>query len=189
MEAGSDGELRTQERVAEGDPIARLLRTLAPSAISLLTGPARAQLQICQAPSCGMFFLGARRWCCAGAETALEQPATTNAREHEPQQTAQPTELLMARGCRRTRRRIRATPRTQAWSTSRFGVRASVSLVKPHTLAVDDAQASRVAPPWLPQIALSASGTPRATPRPTSPVGEPQGQPAEASGDRRRASA
>src|SRR5712692_2492912 len=65
LEAGSNGELRAQERAAECHPLAQLLGALARSAISLLTSPTRAQLQICQAPSCGMFFLGARRWCCA----------------------------------------------------------------------------------------------------------------------------
>jgi predicted RNA-binding Zn ribbon-like protein len=65
LKADTDGELRTWERAAERDPLAQLLGTLARSAISLLTSPARAPLHMCQAPSCGMFFLGARRWCCA----------------------------------------------------------------------------------------------------------------------------
>jgi len=65
LEAGSHGELRTQERVAETDPFVQMLGTLARSAIMLLTTPGHEQLRVCQAPSCGMFFLGARRWCCA----------------------------------------------------------------------------------------------------------------------------
>jgi GNAT superfamily N-acetyltransferase len=53
------------ERVGDADPLARLLGALARSAIAVLSEPPRERLQICRAPSCGMFFLGARRWCCA----------------------------------------------------------------------------------------------------------------------------
>jgi predicted RNA-binding Zn ribbon-like protein len=65
LETDSDGKLRIRERLGETDPLARLLGTLARAAIALLAGPQRASLHICQAPSCGMFFLGSRRWCCA----------------------------------------------------------------------------------------------------------------------------
>ncbi len=65
LEAGSDGESRAFDHSREGDPVARLLGTLARSAITLLTGPERESLHVCRAPSCGMFFLGSRRWCCA----------------------------------------------------------------------------------------------------------------------------
>lgn len=65
IEAGSDHELRAEERAADDDPLARMLGRLARSAIALLTTPERAPLRVCQAPSCGMFFLGSRRWCCA----------------------------------------------------------------------------------------------------------------------------
>jgi predicted RNA-binding Zn ribbon-like protein len=65
LDAGSDGELRVDELPAGGDPLARLLGRLARSAIALLTGPEPERLHICDAPSCGMLFLGQRRWCCA----------------------------------------------------------------------------------------------------------------------------
>ena len=57
--------LEFQERSAAGDPLAQLLGKLARSAISVLTGPDRQRLHICTAPSCGMFYVGNRRWCCA----------------------------------------------------------------------------------------------------------------------------
>jgi predicted RNA-binding Zn ribbon-like protein len=41
------------------------LGAVARSAIRLLTAPMRAELHVCTAPSCGMFFLGNRRWCCS----------------------------------------------------------------------------------------------------------------------------
>ena len=65
LEGGSDGELRRVELTADGEPLAQLLGKLARSAIALLTGPERERLHVCDAPSCGMLFLGARRWCCA----------------------------------------------------------------------------------------------------------------------------
>jgi predicted RNA-binding Zn ribbon-like protein len=65
LETGSDAVLRLGERAGGGDPRAQLLGTLARSAIAVLTGPERERLHVCGAPSCGMFFLGARRWCCA----------------------------------------------------------------------------------------------------------------------------
>jgi len=65
LEVDTDGELRSRDRLAEEDPLAQLLGTLARSAITLLTTRERERLRMCQAPSCGMFFLGARRWCCA----------------------------------------------------------------------------------------------------------------------------
>jgi predicted RNA-binding Zn ribbon-like protein len=65
LETGKGAELRMVELTANGEPLTQLLGTLARSAITLLTGPERAQLHICNAPSCGMVFLGARRWCCA----------------------------------------------------------------------------------------------------------------------------
>ena len=42
-----------------------LLGRLARATIELLTGPDAARLQICRAPSCGMFYVGTRRWCCS----------------------------------------------------------------------------------------------------------------------------
>ncbi len=52
------------ELTADGERLDQLLAKLARSAIALLTGSDRDRLHICEAPSCGMFFLGGRRWCC-----------------------------------------------------------------------------------------------------------------------------
>lgn len=60
-----DRELRLEEKTVGSDALACMLGTLAQSAISLVTGSDRGRLQVCRAPSCGMFFVGARRWCCA----------------------------------------------------------------------------------------------------------------------------
>jgi predicted RNA-binding Zn ribbon-like protein len=59
------GALRARERDAGEDRLAQLLGTFARAAIDLVTSPAAAELHVCGAPSCGMYFLGARRWCCA----------------------------------------------------------------------------------------------------------------------------
>ena len=83
LQASRDGELQVVERAADGNPLAQLLGTLARSAIVLLTGPERERLRVCGAPSCGMFFLGARRWCCAAcgnrARAARHYRGTTRA--------------------------------------------------------------------------------------------------------------
>jgi predicted RNA-binding Zn ribbon-like protein len=60
---GSAYEPRAEDVTA--DSLAQLLGRLARSAIELLSSPGRDSLRVCQAPSCGMFYLGARRWCCA----------------------------------------------------------------------------------------------------------------------------
>jgi len=57
--------LEREERVAGGDSVAQLLGCLARSAIVFLASPEAGRLHVCEAPSCGMFFVGARRWCCA----------------------------------------------------------------------------------------------------------------------------
>jgi len=58
-------ELIAAERARDEASIDWLLGALARSTIALLAGSGREQLKVCGAPSCGMFFLGARRWCCA----------------------------------------------------------------------------------------------------------------------------
>ncbi len=58
-------ELIAAERARDEASIDWLLGALARSTIALLAGSEREQLKVCGAPSCGMFFLGARRWCCA----------------------------------------------------------------------------------------------------------------------------
>lgn len=61
--ASSEGELDVAELPIDADPLAQLLGKLARSAIAVLTGSDRERLQMCHAPSCGMFFLGDRLWC------------------------------------------------------------------------------------------------------------------------------
>lgn len=46
-------------------PLPDLLGALARAAIELLADTPEGELRICRAPSCGMFYLGARRWCCS----------------------------------------------------------------------------------------------------------------------------
>jgi predicted RNA-binding Zn ribbon-like protein len=65
LETGDHGRLQAVERTCEQDPLAQLLGSLARSAIAILTGDERERLHVCRAPSCGMFYLGERRWCCA----------------------------------------------------------------------------------------------------------------------------
>lgn len=76
----------------------------------------------------------------------FEQHGATSAPEHQPRRTPEPTGCPWRRRCRRARRRMTATPPIEAPRTSRFGVRASVSLVKPHTLAPDEVRAPRSDP-------------------------------------------
>jgi predicted RNA-binding Zn ribbon-like protein len=65
LEQGGHAGLRALHEPAGGDARARLLGTLARATIELVGSPEGRSLQICAAPSCGMFFLGSRRWCCA----------------------------------------------------------------------------------------------------------------------------
>jgi predicted RNA-binding Zn ribbon-like protein len=64
LKVGREG-LEVDELSAGGDRYGRFLGRLARSAIALVTGPEREALHVCDAPSCGMLFLGQRRWCCA----------------------------------------------------------------------------------------------------------------------------
>jgi predicted RNA-binding Zn ribbon-like protein len=52
-------------RESSGGGVGGLLGVSARAAIRLLGEPGGAELHLCKAPSCGMFFLGRRRWCCA----------------------------------------------------------------------------------------------------------------------------
>jgi predicted RNA-binding Zn ribbon-like protein len=52
-------------RDAAGTGVDGLLGMSARAAIRLLCEPGGTELRLCKAPSCGMFFLGKRRWCCA----------------------------------------------------------------------------------------------------------------------------
>lgn len=55
----------TEPVAAGGAPLSRLLGALARAAIELLADTPEGELRICRAPSCGMFYLGSRRWCCS----------------------------------------------------------------------------------------------------------------------------
>jgi predicted RNA-binding Zn ribbon-like protein len=54
----------TSHLEADREPSARLCAAIARSAIELLSDSGSGRPKLCTAPSCGMFFLGARRWCC-----------------------------------------------------------------------------------------------------------------------------
>jgi predicted RNA-binding Zn ribbon-like protein len=64
LRLADNGDLQvvTEEQVAD---MAALLGAIARSAIRLVDEHDRSPLHICGAPSCGMFFTGRRRWCCA----------------------------------------------------------------------------------------------------------------------------
>jgi predicted RNA-binding Zn ribbon-like protein len=59
---GGNLQAIAEERITE---MPAFLGAVARSAIRLLDEHDRSPLRICGAPSCGMFFTGRRRWCCA----------------------------------------------------------------------------------------------------------------------------
>lgn len=61
----ASGKPGAAEWAGENGTLSTALGKVARSTIELLSGPERARLKVCGAPSCGMFFLGARRWCCS----------------------------------------------------------------------------------------------------------------------------
>jgi predicted RNA-binding Zn ribbon-like protein len=65
LERSSDGVFEAMTVPAVNDPLRQLLGALAHDAIDLVGGVERDRLHVCPAPSCGMFFVGRRRWCCA----------------------------------------------------------------------------------------------------------------------------
>jgi len=65
LEVDDEGRIEVVERAGTAEPLAQLEGRLARSAIAVLSGPDRELVHMCQAPSCGMFFVGGRRWCCA----------------------------------------------------------------------------------------------------------------------------
>ena len=79
-----------------------LLGASARAAIRLLGEPAGAELHLCKAPSCGMFFLGKRRWCCAACgnraraarhysrQKVLSRQKTTAAPPSSPERSGSP---------------------------------------------------------------------------------------------------
>jgi predicted RNA-binding Zn ribbon-like protein len=65
LDARDRGRLEVVERAGAAGPLAQLEGRLARSAIAVLGGADGDLLHVCRAPSCGMFFVGERRWCCA----------------------------------------------------------------------------------------------------------------------------
>jgi predicted RNA-binding Zn ribbon-like protein len=49
----------------QDESVAGMLGAVARSAIELLDETPAGELRVCLAPSCGMFYLGKRRWCCS----------------------------------------------------------------------------------------------------------------------------
>ena len=65
LDAAPDGPPRTTTTTT-ADPTTAALAEVARSAIEILGGPDRERLRVCEAPSCGMFFLASRPkqvWC------------------------------------------------------------------------------------------------------------------------------
>jgi predicted RNA-binding Zn ribbon-like protein len=65
LQIADDGQPRLREDPEELGRLSDLLGTVARSALRLVADHRQAPLHICHAPSCGMFFIGRRRWCCA----------------------------------------------------------------------------------------------------------------------------
>jgi predicted RNA-binding Zn ribbon-like protein len=64
LQLNADGDLRViaEEEIAD---MPAFLGAISRSAIRLLDEHDQSPLRICGAPSCGMYFIGRRRWCCA----------------------------------------------------------------------------------------------------------------------------
>jgi predicted RNA-binding Zn ribbon-like protein len=60
-----DRPVRIEAAAGGGEGLSSLLGSLARSTIELLAETPAGELRVCRAPSCGMFYLGRRRWCCA----------------------------------------------------------------------------------------------------------------------------
>ena len=65
LQIGDDGQSRLKEDPEEIESLSALLGTMARSALRLVADHEQAPLRVCNAPSCGMYFIGRRRWCCA----------------------------------------------------------------------------------------------------------------------------
>jgi predicted RNA-binding Zn ribbon-like protein len=64
LHAEDGGRVEVVEHAGRADALAQLRGRLARSTIAVLGGADADRLRVCRAPSCGMFFLGERRWCC-----------------------------------------------------------------------------------------------------------------------------
>jgi predicted RNA-binding Zn ribbon-like protein len=60
-----DGAPHLIDEPFEPHDIDQLLARVARSALRLVAGSDETPVNVCNAPSCGMFFVGRRRWCCA----------------------------------------------------------------------------------------------------------------------------
>jgi len=65
LRIAADGEPQLVEEPSEPRDIAGLLGAVARSALRLVAASPDAPIRVCGAPSCGMYFLGRRRWCCS----------------------------------------------------------------------------------------------------------------------------
>jgi predicted RNA-binding Zn ribbon-like protein len=64
LQIADDGQPTLIEDPSELGSLPALLGTVARSALRLVADREGAPLHVCNAPSCGMFFVGRRRWCC-----------------------------------------------------------------------------------------------------------------------------
>lgn len=65
LQVADEGEPNLTEGPEEPHNMAQLLGCLARSAFRIVVADHEAPIGLCDAPSCGMFFIGRRRWCCA----------------------------------------------------------------------------------------------------------------------------
>jgi predicted RNA-binding Zn ribbon-like protein len=65
LQLGDNGRPAIMEDPEEIKSVSALLGSVARSALRLVTAHEEAPLRLCNAPSCGMFFVGRRKWCCA----------------------------------------------------------------------------------------------------------------------------
>ncbi len=61
----ADGAPQLVEEPSEPRDVGGLLGAVARSTLRLVAASPEAPIRVCGAPSCGMYFLGQRRWCCA----------------------------------------------------------------------------------------------------------------------------
>lgn len=65
LQVEDDGPALLTEEPEEIEDLATLLGVFARSALRLIADQERGPLRVCGAPSCGMYFIGRRRWCCS----------------------------------------------------------------------------------------------------------------------------
>lgn len=65
LQLGDDGRPTIVEDPKEIESVSALLGSVARSALRLVAAHEETPLRVCNAPSCGMFFVGRRKWCCS----------------------------------------------------------------------------------------------------------------------------